>query len=129
MSKLVSPHGADSLKPLLLSEAERANEAERAKRLKKVPLSSREVSDLLMLGMGAYTPLDGFMGEADWRRCSEHMMLANGLFWPIPITLSCAQELGDSIGVGEDLALVDGAGGGITRHPHRRGKIHDRPRV
>ena len=69
MSNLVPPHGADSLKPLLLSEPERAEEADRVGRLKQVPLSSREVSDLFMPGMGAYTLLDGFMGEADWRRC------------------------------------------------------------
>ncbi len=111
MSRLVPPHGADSLKPLLLPEAERADDAERARRLKQVPLSSREVSDLFMLGMGAYTPLDGFMGEADWRGSTESMTLGNGLFWPIPITLSCEQALGDSIGLGEDVALVDGAGG------------------
>ena len=111
MSNLVPPHGADSLKPLLLPEAERAEEARRAGHLKQVPLSSREVSDLFMLGMGAYTPLDGFMGEADWRGCCEHMKLADGLFWPIPITLSCEQTLGDSIGIGEDVALVDGDNG------------------
>jgi len=108
MSNLVPPHGADSLKPLLLPEVERAEEERRAGNLKQVPLSSREVSDLLMLGMGAYTPLDGFMGEADWRGCCEYMKLADGLFWPIPITLSCEQDLGDSIGAGEDVALVDG---------------------
>jgi len=108
MSNLVPPHGADLLKPLLLPETERAEEAHRASRLKQVPLSSREVSDLLMLGMGAYTPLDGFMGEADWRGCCEHMMLADGVFWPIPITVSCTQELGDSISLGEDVALIDG---------------------
>ncbi len=108
MSQLVPPHGADSLKPLLVPDAERSEEAERARRLKQVPLSSREVSDLFMLGMGAYTPLDGFMGKADWRGCAETMTLANGLFWPVPITLSCAQELGDSIRTGEDVALVDG---------------------
>ena len=95
MSNLVSPHGADSLKPLLLPQTERAEETRRSGHLKQVPLSSREISDLFMLGMGAYTPLDGFMGEADWRGCCEHMKLAEGLFWPIPITLSCAQELGD----------------------------------
>ena len=111
MTKLVPPHGADSLKPLLLPEVERAEEAERAKRLKQVPLSSREVSDLFMLGMGAYTPLDGFMGEADWRGCTEHMRLASGVFWPIPIKLSCEQETGDSVNYGEDVALVDGENG------------------
>ena len=108
MSKLVPPHGAGSLKPLLLPEAERAAELQRAGHLKKVPMSSREVSDLFMLGMGAYTPLDGFMGEADWRGCCEHMQLAGGFFWPIPITLSCMQDLGDTIDIGEDVALVDG---------------------
>jgi sulfate adenylyltransferase len=111
MSNLVPPHGAGSLKPLLLPEAERAEALQRAGRLKQVPLSSREVSDLFMLGMGAYTPLDGFMGEADWRGCCEHMQLADGLFWPIPITLSCTQDLGDTIEIGEDVALVDGETG------------------
>ncbi|NIV17686.1 MAG: sulfate adenylyltransferase [Woeseiaceae bacterium] len=108
MSNLVPPHGADSLKPLLLAETERADEAKRTEHLKKVPLSSREVSDLFMLGMGAYTPLDGFMEEADWRGSCETMTLASGIFWPIPITLSCTRELGDSIGIGENVALVDG---------------------
>ena len=108
MSNLVPPHGADSLKPRLLPETERAEEAKRGEHLKRVPLSSREVSDLFMLGMGAYTPLDGFMGEADWRGCSENMTLSDGLFWPIPITLSCSQEVSDHIGIGEDVALVDG---------------------
>ncbi len=108
MKNLVPPHGADELRPLLVPESGRAKEVERAARLKRVPLSSREVSDLFMLGMGAYTPLDGFMGEADWRGACENMVLESGLFWPIPITLSCAQDLGDSISLGEDVALVDG---------------------
>jgi sulfate adenylyltransferase len=95
----------------LVPEAERADEARRAANLTRVPLASREISDLLMLGMGAYTPLKGFMGEADWRGSCEGMQLADGLFWPIPITLSCTQELGDSIELGEDVALVDGETG------------------
>ncbi len=113
MSTLVPPHGADALKPLLLPETERAEESARARRLKAVPLSSREVSDLFMLGMGAYTPLDGFMGEADWRGACETMTLSTGVFWPIPITLSCARELADTIGTGEDVALADGETGEI----------------
>ena len=111
MVKLVPPHGSASLRPLLVPEAERADEARRAANLTRVPLASREISDLLMLGMGAYTPLKGFMGEADWRGSCEGMQLADGLFWPIPITLSCTQELGDSIELGEDVALVDGETG------------------
>jgi sulfate adenylyltransferase len=73
-------------------------------------MSSREVSDLLMLAMGAYTPLTGFMSEADWRGCCLEMKTAAGLFWPIPITLSCESDLAGGIAVGEEVALVDGAG-------------------
>ena len=109
MTNLVPPHGADSLKPLLLPEAERAEEAKRAATLKRLPLSSREVSDLFMLGMGAYTPLEGFMGEADWRGTCAHMTLSGGTFWPIPITVSCGQDVADGIAIGEDVALADGA--------------------
>ena len=112
MSKLIAPHGNATLKPLLLPEAERGEELKRARTLKSVPMSSREESDLLMLAMGAYTPLDGFMGEADWRGATLDMRLEGGLFWPIPITLSCAQGLADSLAIGEDVALT-GSGGDI----------------
>lgn len=113
MSALVPPHGADSIRPLLLSGAEKDAEIQRSQDLKKVPLSSREVSDLFMLGMGAYTPLSGFMGAEDWRNCCENMHLADGVFWPIPITLSAVQELADTIEVGEEVALSDGETGEI----------------
>ena len=107
MSKLVPPHGGGSLKPLLAATEARAEALGRARRLKKVPATSREVSDLFMLGMGAYTPLDGFMGHDDWRRSVMEMKLASGAFWPIPITLSLEQGIADSLSVGEDVALAD----------------------
>ena len=110
MSRLVSPHGGARLKPLLVPRAERHGEIERAAALRKVALSSREISDLLMLGMGAYTPLDGFMNEADWRGCCRDMKCADGLFWPIPITLSCDEDSAAGLAVGEDVALTDQAG-------------------
>jgi len=113
MSKLVSPHGAQSLRPLLLPTAERAEALGRAERLKKVPLTSREVSDLFMLGMGAYTPLDGFMGHDDWRSSVTEMRLNSGVFWPIPITLSLDSSIADSLAIGEEVALADGETGEI----------------
>jgi sulfate adenylyltransferase len=113
MAQLVPPHGSDALKPLLLPEAERGDEFARAQSLRQVPLTSREVSDLLMLAMGAYTPLDGFMGHDDWRGVCVDMKLANGTFWPIPITLSVDQDLADSIHIEEEVALVDAAAGTI----------------
>lgn len=114
MSKLVPPHGSDVLMPLLLSEGKRAEELRRAKTLKAVAMSSRETSDFLMLAMGAYTPLTGFMGYEDWRGSAADMRLANGLFWPIPITLSCDRDIADSIGIEETVALVDRESGEIV---------------
>jgi sulfate adenylyltransferase len=113
MSKLVQPHGGGSLKPLLMPEIERKEELKRAATLKKVPMTSRETSDVIMLAMGAYTPLDGFMGKADWEGVCANMRMANGLFWPIPITLSASQDLADSISLDEEVALVDAETGEI----------------
>ncbi len=113
MSNLVPPHGGGELNPLLMPEAERADTLKRAGRLKQVPMTSRETSDVIMFAMGAYTPLSGFMGEDDWRGCCEEMKLSDGLFWPIPVTLAAATELADSIEAGEEVALVDADSGEI----------------
>ena len=113
MSKLVPPHGSQSVKPLLLPETERAAERRRAEKLRKIPLDSRAVSDVLMLAMGAYTPLDGFMRHDDWRGSCQDMKLAGGLFWPIPITLPVSRDLADGIGAEEEVALVDAESGRI----------------
>jgi sulfate adenylyltransferase len=83
MSKLVAPHGGEKLKSLLVPEVGRAAELERAKGLKQVLMTSRETSDVLMFALAAYTPLDGFMGEADWKGVCGNMKMPNGLFWPI----------------------------------------------
>ncbi len=108
MTNLVPPHGAEALKPLLLQEDLRAQELSRAENLKKIPMSSCEVCDLLLLSMGAYTPLDGFMNETDWRGVCEDMKLASGLFWPIPVTLSAKKTLADQLEIDQEVALVDG---------------------
>jgi sulfate adenylyltransferase len=113
MSKLVRAHGGGSLRSLLAPVNERAEALRRAERLKRVRLTSREVSDLFMLGMGAYTPLDGFMGYDDWRSSVTDMKLANGVFWPIPITLSLASSVADSITIGDEVALADAETGEV----------------
>jgi len=113
VSKLVAPHGGGELKVLLAPSAERQAQLTRAQDLTRVSMTSREISDVLMLAMGAYTPLDGFMGEADWRGVCVDMKLENGVFWPIPITLSCDKALAGSIQHGQEVALVDGENGEI----------------
>ncbi|MDR5727137.1 MAG: sulfate adenylyltransferase, partial [Terriglobia bacterium] len=109
MSKLILPHGSQSLKVLLLDGAERKQEILKAQGLKKIPMTSRETSDLIMMGIGAFTPLDGFMGRDDWQGCCESysMPSKSGLFWPIPITLSTDEEYAKTIAVGEEVALWD----------------------
>ena len=113
MSQLVPPHGSKTVKPLILPETERAEELKRAERLRKIPLASRAVSDLFMLAMGAYTPLDGFMGHDDWRGSCLDMKLAGGLFWPMPITLPVNEDLAAGIHAEEEVALVENGGDGI----------------
>jgi len=113
MPQLVAPHGSDAVKPLLAPLTERAEGLKRAERLRKVVLDSRAVSDVLMLGMGAYTPLDGFMGEDDWRAACVDMKLSNGLFWPIPITLPVATDVAESIRLQEEVALLGSDGSEI----------------
>lgn len=106
MSQLVDPHGGGELNPLLLPQVERAEELARARSLIQVPMTSREASDVLMMAMGAYTPIDGFMGEDDWRGVCLDMKLQSGVFWPIPITLSCDASLADEIRLAQEVALV-----------------------
>ena len=107
MAGLVSPHGGKGLRPLLLEgEALRA-ERQRAATLPKVVVSSREKGDLIMLGIGGFTPLDGFMTHADWQGVCDGYRMANGLFWPIPITLSASADTVQAFKTGTDVALAD----------------------
>ncbi|MEJ2182533.1 MAG: sulfate adenylyltransferase [Nitrospirota bacterium] len=104
---LVNPHGKEKkLKPLLLSGGELKEERERAKSLTQVRISSREAGDLIMLGIGGFTPLTGFMGHDDWKGVCDRYTMADGTFWPIPITVSTTQGQADSIKDGEEVALV-----------------------
>lgn len=107
MSALVRPHGADALKPLLLEGAARDEELARARSLPRLRVSSRERGDLLMMGIGGFTPLDGFMTHPDWQGVCDGMRMTSGLFWPIPITLSADEASAGSLPTGREIALVD----------------------
>ena len=104
---LVKPHGHSELSPLLVEEAERSDRLAEAKTLRPVSITSRELSDLLMFGMGAYSPLEGFMNEESWRKCCTDYKTDQGLFWPIPITVSVSEDTASSISIGETVALTD----------------------
>ena len=107
MSSLVSPHGGMGLRPLLLSGAELQHERLRAPSLPQVRVSSRERGDIIMMGIGGFTPLEGFMSHADWEGVCGGMRMADGLFWPIPITLSTDSATAATFKTGQEIALVD----------------------
>ena len=103
MSQLVPPHGSNELKILALRGDELNAELKKTNSMDKLFCSSREFGDLIMLGIGGFTPLEGFMGKADWLSVCKNMVLENGTFWPIPITLSTDNE---DLKVGQEVAIV-----------------------
>ncbi|MDH4134661.1 MAG: sulfate adenylyltransferase [Gammaproteobacteria bacterium] len=113
MSKLVNPHGSDKLKPLLLEGAALAEEKKRAATLTQIKMTSRETGDVIMMGIGGFTPLTGFMTKADWQGVCDGMKMANGLFWPIPITLSTDKATASNFKEGQEIALADRESGEI----------------
>ena len=81
MSDLIVPHGKEEkLMPLLLEGDALKAETERAKGLKSIKITSRETSDLIMMGIGAFTPLRGFMTKADWQGICDNYTMADGTF-------------------------------------------------
>ena len=110
---LVRPHGGGDLKPLLLTGNAQKKELAKAQGLTQVKMTSRETGDLIMMGIGGFTPLEGFMTKGDWQGVCDRYQMANGLFWPIPITLSTTQGKADSIKLGEEIALVEEESGEI----------------
>ncbi|OGO81340.1 MAG: sulfate adenylyltransferase [Clostridiales bacterium GWC2_40_7] len=97
----IPPHGGE-----LISLFEKEGLLKRTEYYRKIPVNSMELSDLIMIGTGAFSPLRGFMGKDDYESVMERMRLSNGTVWPIPITLSVPKELAETIEVGQDVALV-----------------------
>ena len=107
MSNLIPPHGGE-LKPLLLQDAALKEARDKARFLPRIRMTTRERDDLIMMGIGAFSPLDGFMGRGDWKGVCSEMTMADGIFWPIPITLSVLREEASRLKEGQEIALIDG---------------------
>ncbi|KAB1442744.1 sulfate adenylyltransferase [Pseudodesulfovibrio senegalensis] len=102
MSKLVPPHGGKGLVCCLLEGAERDAELKKAEGLKTLEISNRAKGDLIMMGIGGFSPLDGFMTKADWKGVCEKFLMADGTFWPVPVTLDTDDE---AVKEGDEIAL------------------------
>ena len=102
---LIAPHGGELILNMA-SEKERAELRERAQSLPQVEIGSRQLADLEMLAIGAYSPLGGFMTRADYLGSVNDMHLSNGLPWTVPITLSVNDEQASALKEGSQIALV-----------------------
>ena len=105
-NQLIAPHGGE-LVVNMAGEAARAELQERAKALPRVVVGSRQLADLEMLAIGAYSPLGGFMKRADYLGVVDNMHLENGLPWSVPITLSVTSEQAESVKTGSQVALIN----------------------
>ena len=102
---MIKPHGADALKPLLVSDnAERDSLINEAASLKQIVVSSATAANAVMLGGGYFTPLDGYMTKADALSVADNLHTQSGVFFPVPV-MNLLKDA--SLEVGERIALLD----------------------
>ena len=103
---MIKPHGSNELMPKIVStEEEKIALLDAAQSMKKITVNSAAAANLVMLGAGYFTPLDGFMEKKDVIAVANKMQLDDGLFWPTPVVNLTNQEL--EITEGESIALID----------------------
>jgi sulfate adenylyltransferase len=108
MSKpLIAPHGGTLVDRTVTGSA-RDEAQKRAQGLPRLELSERSLADLECLANGIYSPLEGFVSEADYEHIVESMRLADGTVWSIPITLQVSEEAAGQYPVGQEVALTHG---------------------
>ncbi|RYG68163.1 sulfate adenylyltransferase [bacterium] len=106
LQTVIAPHGGQ-LVNRFVSGAEAEALRERALKMTQIALADRRLSDLEMIGNGAFSPLEGFMGRADYENCIVNKRLANGLPWTIPVTLAVTTDEAEGLTIGEEVALID----------------------
>ncbi len=103
-SNVIEPYGG-KLVDLMVPEDQLAELMNYANNLYSIRISQRAVHDLELLAVGAFSPLDRFMSEADHQSVLDEMRLANGHIFPVPIPLPIGEEDRSQIEVGQDIAL------------------------
>lgn len=105
-SSTIAPHGGHLVNRLVTGDRRDAL-LDKARSLPTIQLDERAQSDVEMIAVGAFSPLRGFLGAADYRAVVEHMRLANGLPWSIPVTLQVSRAQAGTLKEGTEVALVD----------------------
>jgi sulfate adenylyltransferase len=103
------PHGGRLINRLVEGPA-REQLLELAQKLPKVPLNARQLSDVELIAIGAFSPLEGFMGQRDYESVVERERLANNLPWTMPVTLAVTEEIVERVRNAAELALTDAEG-------------------
>ena len=103
-AKLISPYGGQ-LVNLLVSSDQLDEKVAYARSLPSIQISSRVECDLELLAVGAFSPLRGFMNQADFQSVLDTMRLSDGRLFPMPIALPIDPT--DDIKPGMDIALRD----------------------
>lgn len=104
---LIAPHGG-TLIDRVLTGSEQSDALARAQALPTLELSERSLADIECLATGIYSPLTGFVSEADYTSILETMHLADGTVWSIPITLQVGEDAAAQYPVGGEIALTTG---------------------
>ncbi len=105
----ILPHGGRLIDRVLTGGA-RAEAEGRAGDLPQISLNARAASDLECLATGVFSPLEGFMGRADYERVVHEMCLKNGLLWTLPITLAADEDEAARLTEGREAALLGSDG-------------------
>jgi sulfate adenylyltransferase len=105
----IAPHGGTLINRIATPD-QRAEFLDKADHLPRVELDERAVSDLELIAIGGFSPLVGFMGQADYERVVNEMHLENGLPWSIPVTLSVPQEVAEPLKEGSLIRLDNSLG-------------------
>jgi sulfate adenylyltransferase len=105
MADTIRPHGG-TLINRVVEGSERERLLELAKSLYQIKISTWAISDLDLIGVGAFSPLTGFLGEEDYHSVVERMRLTDGTVWSIPVTLPVRKDVAGAIKIGEQVALV-----------------------
>ena len=103
---LITPHGGKLVNRVLQPDAAKSA-SQSGTSLPSITLSARELGDLEMIAIGAFSPLTGFQGHKDFASVCKDMRLADGTVWPIPVTLSPPDEVSAKIKEGQKVALKD----------------------
>ncbi|MBT7543557.1 MAG: sulfate adenylyltransferase [Gammaproteobacteria bacterium] len=103
---MIKPHGSEELLPKIVNtDEEKASLLDSSKSMKKILVNSAAAANLVMLGAGYFTPLEGFMSKKDVISVADNMTLENGLFWPTPVVNLTNQKI--NFNVGDKIALID----------------------